>query len=105
MANRDKLLHGWKLIPDRAEQIAKMYGVDTSQLETPEREADTTPYFDRYHEFFVAKANEKPSGDFQIDEDEESISSSSSASSEASSSSSSKEESSDHPSLDDFVVK
>lgn len=58
LKNKKALLAGWKLVPDRSEQIAKMYGVDTSKLETLEAPAQTIPLIDQYHEFFMAKAKE-----------------------------------------------
>lgn len=58
LKNKKALLAGWKLVPDRSEQIAKMYGVDTSKLEPLEAPAQTIPLIDRYHEFFMGKAKE-----------------------------------------------
>ncbi len=100
LANRNALSKGWEIIPDRAEQIAKLYNVDTSKLEIPEHQADTIPLVDQYHEFFKKKASQKGEDTKLNDEPEDESSLSSNEETDSGNS-----ESFSDDSLNDFIVK
>lgn len=89
-------------MPDRAEQIAKMFGVDTSKLETPATQANTIPFIDRYHEFFMAKAANSNASEDSSSDGESVVTSSEDSSSDASSESDSDQDTGS--SMDDFVI-